>query len=398
LTMEVAMKLDRDNFERQERLAKMYFDMGPSQADKAIAQHQYLLSRKPDRIDSYKALAALFFQTGAHDKMWCVAGAMTCLGKADPPLRALYENCRPTQVNTGAKLTGELWRKVVHPDENPYLGALFSLLSPAMAMTTAQPQKALGEARNARVDLASNAWPYAAALRYVATTIESPLPDVFVKRDAPGTVSVVNLKEKNALTPALVIGLGFGQLASQSEVVFDLAKRMVQLRPDRFPRFALATLSALDLGVRAGLQLGGAPIGPGDHGDEVDKMGKQLDGFLAQPLRSELKILARRYVEACGPTVDIAKWIIASDLTASRAALVLCGDIVAANRVLALEPTGTSPLSVAERMNDLLPYFVSDDHFAARSALGMQVTLPPPPESPGPRPRRMSHMQIKAQG
>jgi hypothetical protein len=377
----------------------MYFDMGPSMADKAIAQNQYLLSRKPDRLESYKALAALFFQSGAHDKMWCVAGAMTCLGKADPPLRALFENYRPTQTPaTAGKLTGELWRKVVHPDENPYLAAMLALLSPAIAMTTAQPQKVMGFDRHARVDVAANDWPYAAALRYVANTIESTIPDLFIKKDAPGTVSLVNLKDKTSLAPALVVGIGFDQLSSQSEVIFDLAKRMVQLRPERFPRFALATGAALEIAVRAGLQLGGSPIGHGDHGSEVDKMAKILDGSISPPLRAELKGLARRYVESCGEQVDIGKWIIASDLTASRAALVLCGDIVAASRVLAIEPSGQSPLLVTERMNDLLSYFVSDDHFAVRAALGMQVNLTPPADPPGQAKRRLSHMQIKTQG
>jgi tetratricopeptide (TPR) repeat protein len=398
LTMEVAVKFDRDNLARQERLAKMYFDMGPAQAEKAIAQHQYLLQHKPDRLDSYKALAALFFQGGAHDKMWCVAGAMTCLGKADPPLRALFENYRPTQTPSAAgKLTGELWRKVVHPDENPYLDALFALLSPALTMTTAQPRKALGLDRHTRVDVSANTWPYAAALRYVANTIESAVPEVFIKKDAPGTVNVVNLKDKSTLTPSLVIGIGFEQLGSQSEVIFDLAKRMVQLRPERFPRFALATVSALDVAIRAGLQLGGSPIGAGDHPQEVEQMVKHLEGALATPLRTELKSLAKRYVDVCGTAVDIVKWIVASDLTAARAALVLCGDIVAASRVLAIEPTGLSPLSVTERMHDLLAYFVSEDHFAVRAALGMQVNITPPSEPAGSRPRRMSHMQIKTQ-
>ena len=399
LTMEVALSLDRENMARQEQLAKLYFDMGPSAADKAIAQHQYLISKKPDRLDSYKALASLFFQAGAHDKMWCVAGAMTCLGKADPPLQALYENFRPTQTPpANGKLNETLWRKILHPDEDPYLSALFALLSPAIAMSTAQPRKVLGLDRDARVDVTTNAWPHSASLRYVANSIEAALPDVFIKKDAPGTISLVNLKDKNTLAPALVIGIGFQQLASHSEVIFDFGKRMVLLRPERFPRFALGTGAALEIAVRAGLQLGGAPIGKGDHGSEVDKMAKRIDGLLSTPLRAELKGLAKRYVEACGDRVDIANWIVASDLTASRAALVLCGDIVAAARVLALEPSGQSPLSAQERMHDLLAYFVSDDHFAVRAALGMQVNLAPMNETAGaPQKRRMSHMQIKAQ-
>ena len=399
LTMEVAVSFDRDNFERQERLAKMYFSMGPSAADKAIAQHQYLLSKKPDRIESYKALAGLFFQAGAHDKMWCVAGALTCLGKADPPLRALFENFRPSQMpSTPGKLNEELWRKILHPTENNYLGALFALLSPAIAMTTAQPHKVIGLDRHARVDVAGNQWSYAAALRYVANTIEAALPDVFIKKDIPGTVNLVNLKEKNTLTPALIIGNGFDQLSSQSQVIFDLAKRMVLLRPERFPRFALGTTSALEISVRAGLQLGGSPIGPGEHPDEVDKMVKQLEGLLAAPLRTELKGVAKRYVEACGDKVDIPGWIGASDLTASRAALVLCGDIVAAGQVIAMEPAAQSPLTVQDRIKDLLAFFVSDDHFAVRAALGMQVNLTPPSDpSDTPQKRRMSHVQIKTQ-
>jgi len=399
LTMEVAASFDRDNFERQERLAKMYFNMGPSAADKAIAQHQYLLRQKPDRVDSYKALAGLFFQAGAHDKMWCVAGALTCLGKADPPLRALYENFRPSQVpSASGKLNEELWRKILHPSENNYLGSLFALLSPAIAMTTAQPHKVVGLDRHARVDVTGNNWSYAAALRYVANAIEAPLPDVFIKKDVAGSVNLVNLKEKNALTPALVIGNGFDQLSSQSQVIFDLAKRMVLLRPARFPRFALGTTSALEIAVRAGLQLGGSPIGHGDHGDEVDKMAKLLGGLLTTPLRTELKGVAKRYVEACGDKIDIAGWIGFSDLTASRAALALCGDIVAAGQVIAVEPSAQSPLSVQERIKDLLSFFVSDNHFAVRAGLGMQVILTPQDDlSASPQRRRMSHMQIKTQ-
>ena len=399
LTMEEAAALDRDNIARQERLANLYFSLGPSAADKAIAQHQALLAKRPDRIDSYKALAALFFQAGAHDKMWCVAGAMTCLGKADPPLQALYENFRPTQSTAApGKLTLDLWRKIAHPDETPTLSSLFSLLSSALAMTTAQPHKVLGLDKHARLDLAGSNWSYASALRYVASTIEAPLPDVFIKRDAPGTVSLANLKDKTVLMPALVIGLGFDQLSSQSQVVFDLAKRMVQLRPECFPRITLGTPLALDIAVRAALQLGGSPIDPGAHRDEIDQMAKQLDGLLPAPLRTELKVLARSYVEACGGTVDIGKWIVASDLTASRAALAICGDIGAAARVIALEPSAQSPMPVAERIYDLLAYFISDDHFAVRAALGLQVNLIPP-SAPDPQPkRRMSHMQIKTEG
>ena len=127
-------------------------------------------------------------------------------------------------------------------------------------------------------------------------------------------------------------------------------------------------------------------------------MAKRLDTFLSTPLRAELKGLAKKYVEMRGDKVDIAGWIVASDLTASRAALVLSGDILAAGRVLAAEPSGQSPLPVQERMNDLLVYFVSEDHFAVRAALGMQVQLPAPSPAQGsPQKRQVSHEQSKTE-
>jgi hypothetical protein len=293
----------------------------------------------------------------------------------------------------------ELWHRILHPAEDPHVSALLALLGPAIAMSSASPHKALGLERGGRVDLSGSAWPHAAALRYVANTIEATLPDVFLKKDAPGTVSIVNLREKNALTPALVVGPGFEQWTRQSEVIFDLAKRMVLMRWERVPRFALGTPALLEIALRAGLLLGGCPIGNGPHGDEVNKMAKTLDPLLLPALRAELKVVARRFVDARGDKLDMLGWMAAADLTAGRAALALCGDLGAAARVLAVEPSGQSPLPVRERINDLLAFSVSEDHFAVRAALGLHVNLTPPdPEAAGPGTarRRMSHVQIKS--
>jgi hypothetical protein len=124
-------------------------------------------------------------------------------------------------------------------------------------------------------------------------------------------------------------------------------------------------------------------------------MAKQLDRQLSAPIKAELKGIAKRYVDACGESVDVAGWIVGSDLTASRAALVLCGDIVAATNVLALEPTGQSLWSVQDRIKELIAFFVSEDHFLIRAALGMQVTMAPPTTLADPR-QRLSQAQVKA--
>jgi hypothetical protein len=358
---------------RHELLADLYVEVGPAAIDKAIAEHQFIVSRRPDRIESYQALAALFQQRRAYDQLWCVAGALTHLGQADHYLRTFWERHRMAEVPVAMrKLDHEQWQKVVHPKEDPFISGLFALLGPVLALTTAQRHQSVGVKRSDRIDLTSQ-WLPAAALRYVSSSMELPLPDLFLRESDPQTVSIYNLRDRGGLTPALVLGQGFMQWSSQWEMVFDLGKRMAFMRPERFARFALMTPVALDIAVRAALALGGAPIGHGPHNGEVERTRSKLAELVPQPLAAELSVLARRFLEARGEIIDIPSWIAAADLTAARAAFVLSSDLPSAVRVLSAEPAGLTPVPLAERIKDLVAYSVSDEYFAVRQALGLQV-------------------------
>lgn len=374
VALEVSASLEPDNLERHEQLARIYIESGPASADKAIAVHQHIVARQPDCVSSYQALAALYQQTGQFDKLWCAAGALAFMGQADYTLQSFWERHRSAEVPVAlSKLNDDLWRKIVHPDEDPYIDALFALLAPALAMTCAQPHQAIGVRRGDRVDLSGNDWFPAVALRYVSTRMEIPLPDVFVKQNEPHASIVQNLRDKAGLAPALVLGQGFTQWSTQWEVVFDLGKRMALLRNERFPCVALLTPAALDIGVRAALALGGCPIGSGPHNGEIDRTTRLLGELVPKPLAEQLAVVARKFTEARGTTIDVAAWRTAADLTAARAAFVISSDLPAAARVLAAEPSGVSALSAQERLGDLLAFSVSEQHFAVRHALGLQA-------------------------
>lgn len=373
LALEVASKIERENMARHELLADLYVEVGPAAIDKAIAEHQFIVSRRPDRIESYQALAALFQQRRAYDQLWCVAGALTHLGAADHYLHTFWERHRMAEVPVAMrKMDHEQWQKVVHPKEDPFISGLFALLHQFLALTTAQRHQTVGVKRSERIDLTSD-WLPAAALRYVSSSMELPLPDLFMRESDPQTVSIYNLRDRGGLTPALVLGQGFMQWSSQWEVVFDLGKRMAFLRPERFPRFALMTPAALDVAVRAALALGGAPIGHGPHNGEVERTRSQLAELVPQPLAHELSLAAKRFLEARGEVIDIPSWIAAADLTAARAAFVLSSDLPSAVRVLSAEPAGLTPIPLAERIKDLVAYSVSEEYFAVRQAMGLQV-------------------------
>ncbi|HEV8165803.1 MAG TPA: hypothetical protein VGR74_15420, partial [Actinomycetota bacterium] len=112
---------------------------------------------------------------------------------------------------------------------------------------------------------------------------------------------------------------------------------------------------------------------------DVDGITTQTMTALAQrdivppALATQLQVLAKRFLDERGDVIDIPAWIAAADLTAARAAFVLSSDLPAAVRVLSAEPAGLTPVPLADRIKDLVAYSVSEEYFAVRQALGLQV-------------------------
>jgi golgin subfamily B member 1 len=372
--LEVAVSLDDDNVQRHEQLADVYVVAGPTHQDKAIAEHQWLLARNPDRLASYRALGKLYGDVGAYDKLWCVAATLSFLRKTDPALEAFYETHRPRELRAAKRpFNDEAWLRVVHPDEDRFIDAIFMLLGPFVAAAAAQQHQVVGLRRKERVDVANDQRVPTRVLRYVAETLELATPDLFFKESEPQSLTLVNLQEKGVLTPALVIGKGIEQRGSEVELVFEMAKRMAFLRPERFVRSAVPSAPALDVALRAALALAGTPVGSGAHNGEVDRLATDLGRLVPKPVTDQLAAVGRKLVAAHGDAFDVPVWMGAADLTAARVGFALTNDLASAARVISTEPIATSPVSPKDRLKDLLAYSVSEDYFAVRKVLGLEV-------------------------
>jgi len=113
---------------------------------------------------------------------------------------------------------------------------------------------------------------------------------------------------------------------------------------------------------------GGGPALEGEAG--------QLRAHLAKSMQPP--VLAR-LAEATGKLngdgemLDVEKWIGATDLSAARLALVLTGELAAAFRVISSEAIPQSTVPIHRRMADLVAFSVSDDYFALRRELGLDI-------------------------
>jgi len=372
--LEVAESLEPANAQRREQLAEMYLQVGPDHYEKAISEHQWLIAHNSDRLASYRALARLYAETGQRDKLWCLSATLAFLRKADPEQQRFYEEHRPQEFRAAKRaFNDELWKKLVHPDEDRFVAAIFGLLGNLMAQGAAQQHQVLGLRRKERVDPGADDRAPTRVLRYVAQTLELPAPDLFFKETDPQSLVLHNLQEKGVLTPALVVGRGAEQRVNEVELVFEMGKRLAFLRPERFVRTALPSPAALDLALRAALALAGSGIGHGAHNGEVDKLTAELRRQVPRAIGDQLAVLGRKLTASRGEVIDMQAWMGAADLTAARVGFALTNDLGAAARVISTEPASMSPLPARQRLKDLLAFSVSEEYFAVRRFLGLEV-------------------------
>jgi len=373
---EVAAALEPGNVGRHEQLAELYAAAGPSAADKAAAELQLLLRRAPDRLDLYQRLHELYRDTGQRDRSFCLAQALVFLGHGDPETRRELEAGRPGKVDRARRrLTEELWQKaVLHPREDRVLSGIFGLLSGALAATTAQPHGALAlnPKEQARADD-----PHAAArlFRYAAGLLGlTPAPELYLRPRVEGGVQAANVAEKGVLCPAVLVSEPHLSRAGEGETAFDLAKKLAYFRPERYVFFALPSLPRLEAALAAALVATG--VSPPTKEPDVEKLASHLQRTVPPPVLEHVAALARKHPAAAGNgsvAASVGSWVVATDLTANRVGLIVANDLETAARAVATERGASTTLSAKERLRELLAYSASEDYFAVRRHLGLEV-------------------------
>jgi tetratricopeptide (TPR) repeat protein len=380
---------------REDLVARLSVEVGTGAVDKALAAHQRLIDREPDRPAPYHSLARLCQDIGATDRLWWTTAALIVLDDVKPDLLRFYEQHRAAQLGpVRGTITPELWTLLGHPDQDRPIEALLRLAGPALAWRTARTHAAAGLDLRRRViagkgqngapsaGLPTRAafgpaeWFPALVLKYVARTLDVAAPDLFVDETAAAGLGSHNLRDGRELAPAFVLGPELVRRPSEPEVVFELGRATALLRPEWMLRLALPTRATLELAVRVALAVGGASSPAGDD-DETQRLAGQLRATLPADAQDQLRIVARSFVADRGGVIDVRRWLAAGELGAARAALAITGDLAAAARVLGADTGPGGGISQQDRRRDLLAFAVSEEHMAVRRALGLGVAEGP---------------------
>jgi len=376
---EVCVSMDPDATARHQILAELYQLSGPETYEQAIKAYRQLIKATTDfgQMAAYlKTLRRLLMELRQYDKAWCVAAAASFLRKGDAEETQFYEQYKPKVFTRArARLTEDLWKLVYHADEDRYISAVFAAVSHSVAAARAKEHKDWGLKRKDKRDIANDQLLFSKVFNYVNQVLGVPSPELYLRPESPGEMDLANAREKAHLVPSLVVFSGLLQGRPEKELAYVIAKRLTFMRPDHFVRWphVVPTVAELKIVFLAALKL----VQPkfevkADVAQGVNQYLHHLHRSVAPQQIEQLAAVVQRFVANKGEA-DIHKWANAVDMTATRMGFLICNDLEIATRIVQTEPVSIGVADPKDKIRDLVLWSVSDEYFALREHLGLQI-------------------------
>jgi tetratricopeptide (TPR) repeat protein len=343
--------------------------------DDGIAEQRILLAADPLSIDPYRALYRLYLHKQSYDEAWCLAAAMAFLRKAEEEEKRFFEDYRPQgMLQVKGRVSNELWQNAVfHADENLYISKIFEMIAPAALQAKIAQLQSQGKLpvldKRFRQDPATSTVTFAKTFGWAAQVLGIQPPDLYVRNDVPGAIVAVP-----ASPPASVAGQTVLTGFQPQELTFMCGKHLSHYRGEHYIRTLFPTQAELTIMLFAGVMIAApnTPM-PQDMAAQIRATAQELAKHI-QPVQLEgLRMVVKRFIDE-GAKANIKRWNQAVELTACRAGVIVSGDLEVAKKILSAEQQLPGDLTAADKMKELLLYFVSEEYSQVRRALGIAVT------------------------
>jgi hypothetical protein len=328
------------------------------------------LRHDPRDDNSLHALFRQLTRTGDADRAFFAAQALETLGVATPDEKAFSAKHRHEGlIRPTSPVTPEAWTRLLfHPEEEPLVGEIFSVVVSAVLMgrlSALRRDKALVKLPvEKKQDPTKTTLQGVRAFAWGAAILGMVSPPLYADPEYDGLVEVVP-----AVPPATRLGAKALSGRKAGELAFLAGRNLAMQREEHFVRLLFPTIQGLEDIFLAALSIGnpGLPLSA-ETRQRVVPISKAIEPILEARGIDRLRGCFLRFVEEGGRT-NLQRWAAAVDKTAARAGLLLAGDLKSAQSVLELE----DPARAKERMDDLLAFAISDRHAKLRKQIGIAI-------------------------
>jgi tetratricopeptide (TPR) repeat protein len=357
--------------EARASLAELLESAGELQA--AAMSHEIAAWHAPGRAETYRALFRLAQKMARTDRAFLAAAALSHLGEADLDEQMCFEQYRPAgPVRPTRSLDEKAWEELYPAAHDAHVRTILRVVAPAaigFKLARLRQQSLLPSLDPAsRQDPETSTVSLTRTFVWASRVLDVPLPEIYAADEVPGGIAAVP-----AETPTAVVGRSVLSGRSLTELAFLVGRDLTYYRPEHYVLVMYSTkpeLMALFLAAvrQARPEL---PV-PEASRAEVHELAAYLKEHVAEDARRQLELAVDHFEEA-GGRIKLVAWARSIELAATRAGLLACGDLEVAASILDKDDRPIDELTAADRMNDLLPFSVSEGYAKLRERLGVAV-------------------------
>ncbi|MCB0220608.1 MAG: tetratricopeptide repeat protein [Chrysiogenetes bacterium] len=376
-----AVRLDPSDTHPHIQLAQI-FESNSGTYGEAVKEHAALLAIDPFRYESYHALFKMYESQGAHDKAFCVAGALVLMGQASDTESLFYEaqaSRNPPHPKAAFESPHQAAKMLWHPGCNHGVAEYFLILGHSMGRLSPYGLDNFGVGRGDRLAPEDTGAPNQ-MVRRALELAGNPECDVYSCRQKNRELRVLPTPKHASI---LVGSDFFAGIQDVPPRAFMTGRALWPLIDGSYGVSIFQEDKQLHAVQLAGHLLDETVRVSGDP-NEVKKDAKLIGKELSRKDRKDAEALVGKYKNALGG-LDMDAWRTGMDRTADRFGLLLCNNLkVAAGQVAARDPKfqGSSLQSVGnwaqafaenEAVQELLRYAVSEEYFGLRQRLKLSI-------------------------
>ncbi len=375
---EVCVGLEPENLRRRELLAELYSHGGAEQAEKAVREYRFIISKAADinqTVPQIRLLWKAFTEQRDYDRAWCVAQVLSFLRQADEEQMRFHEQYRKTLPKPRVRLNEEMWRRFIfHKDEDWLMSQIMGLISQAVLQAKMVDMKVYGLRRKDARDLTGDSLLFSKAFNTTTATLNIQPPAVFLREDNPGDMAFYPLYDKQGPMLSVVVGAALLHGKSEKELAYLVGRKVALLRPDHLVRWPdmVPQVSQLKAFVIAAIKRvqPNIPVPP-EMAPALPSYMQILDAMAPAALE-HLSMVVSQLLQSQAD-LNTNKWVRGVDFSTTRVGFLMCNDLEVAARLIQAEAMTIGMADPREKIRDLIEWAISEEYFTLREQIGLRV-------------------------
>ena len=365
-----AVEVRPDDAESRAALAELYAAKGDRTV--AVSELEKVAAVAPTRAQTYRRLHELHSRAQRPDRAWLTATCLEELGAADVSHELVIEQFRPDgPIRPTTALEDAWWDECLRaPGADPIVCDILRAVSAtaiALRLEELAAKKKLPVLDPASKQDKGSTASVVRTFVWAARALGIEVPDLYLFDDVPSGIAAVPAEAPGtALGPQVRSGMTVQQLA------FLAGRHLTYYRPEHYALVFFPTLADVSSLVLASVRLVIPAISVPPPADNESRVATNLSARLSAEKKAAIENAVER-LDARGGKLDLLSWIRHVELTASRAGLLLAGDLRVPMRLMKEESRAIGELSSETKRGDLLAFCASDEYGKLRERMGVAI-------------------------